>query len=148
MNVAVRFQRSETLAVLVSRTVRGSEKPSSRRLKALNLVEAARCSLRSGRALSRKQNGHLVPDHVIEDLKEVAPSLGFGGYQGLIRAFISNGLSKHLAGREAQRAKNSTIEKSSQRLIAHGVPEQAIEDAVAEMRAVSQVRSWTLHRKR
>lgn len=26
------------------------------------------------------------PDHVIEDLKEVAPSLGFGGYQALIRA--------------------------------------------------------------
>ena len=78
-----------------------------------------------------------LPDHVIEDLKEVAPSLGFGGYQGLIRAFISNGLSKHLAGREAQRAKNSPIEKSSQRLIAHGVPEQAIEDAVAEMRAGS-----------
>ena len=27
-----------------------------------------------------------LPDHVIEDLKEVAPSLGFGGYQALIRA--------------------------------------------------------------
>jgi hypothetical protein len=30
-----------------------------------------------------------LPDHVIEDLKEVAPSLGFGGYQALIRAYIS-----------------------------------------------------------
>jgi hypothetical protein len=101
------------------------------------LVEAARRSLRSGRALNPKQNGHRVPDHVIEDLKEVAPSLGFGGYQALIRAYISNGLSKHLAGREAQRAKNSIIEEFSQRLIAHRVPEQAIEDAVAEMRAGS-----------
>ncbi len=48
-----------------------------------------------------------LPDHVIEDLKEVAPSLGFGGYQALIRAYISNGLRKHLAEREAQRAKDS-----------------------------------------
>ncbi len=43
-----------------------------------------------------------LPDHVIEDLKEVAPSLGFGRYQALIRAYISNGLRKHLAEREAQ----------------------------------------------
>ena len=76
-----------------------------------------------------------LPDHVIEDLKEVAPSLGFGGYQALIRAYISNGLRKHLAEREAQRAKDSTVEEFSQRLIAHGVPEQAIQEAVAEMRA-------------
>ena len=44
-----------------------------------------------------------LPDHVIEDLKEIAPSLGFGGYEALIRAYISNGLRQHLAEREAQR---------------------------------------------
>ena len=82
-----------------------------------------------------------LPDHVIEDLKEVAPSLGFGGYQALIRAYISNGLRKHLAEREAQRAKDSTVEEFSQRLIAHGVPEQAIQEAVAEMRAAT-VKRW------
>lgn len=76
-----------------------------------------------------------LPDHVIDDLKEVAPSLGFGGYQALIRAYISNGLRKHLAEREAQRAKDSTVEEFSQRLIAHGVPEQAIQEAVKEMGA-------------
>ena len=76
-----------------------------------------------------------LPDHVIEDLKEVAPSLGFGGYQALIRAYISNGLRKHLAEREAQLAKDRTVEEFSQRLMAHGVPEQAIQEAVAEMRA-------------
>ncbi len=78
-----------------------------------------------------------LPDHVIEDLKEVATSLGFGGYQALIRAYISNGLRKHLAEMEAQRAKDSTVEEFSRRLMAHGVPEQAIQDAVAEMRAGS-----------
>ena len=45
------FQGIETLGVLSSRTVRDSEYPSSRRLKALKLLEAARRSLRSGRAL-------------------------------------------------------------------------------------------------
>jgi hypothetical protein len=76
-----------------------------------------------------------VPDHVIADLKEVAPSLGFGGYQALIRAYISNGLRKHLAEREAQRTKDSTVEEFSRRLLAHGVPKQAIQEAVAEMKA-------------
>ena len=74
-------------------------------------------------------------DHVIEDLKKVAPSLGFGGYQALVRAYISKGLRKHLTEREAQRAKDSTVEEFSQRLIAHGVLEQAIQEADAEMRA-------------
>jgi Arc/MetJ-type ribon-helix-helix transcriptional regulator len=76
-----------------------------------------------------------LPDHVIEDLKEVAPSLGFGGYQALIRAYISNGLRKHLAEREVQQAKDSTVEEFIYRLRAHGVSEQAIQDAIAEMRS-------------
>ena len=76
-----------------------------------------------------------LPEHVIEDLKEVAPTLGFGGYQALMRAYISNGLRKHLAEREARHASDSTIEEFSRRLLAHGVPEQAIREVVAEMRA-------------
>ncbi len=77
-----------------------------------------------------------LPEHVIDDLKEVAPSLGFGGYQALIRAYISNGLRKHLAEREARQAKESTVEELSQRLIAHGVPEQIIQEVVAEMKSI------------
>ena len=76
-----------------------------------------------------------LPEHVIEDLKEVAPALGFGGYQALIRANISNGLRKHLAERKADRAKDAAVEEFSRRLLAHGVPAQAIQDAAAEMRA-------------
>jgi len=76
-----------------------------------------------------------LPDHVIEDLKEIAPSLGFGGYQALIRAYISNGLRQHLAAREAQRAEDATVAEFSRRLLAHGVPEQAVQEAAAEMRA-------------
>lgn len=76
-----------------------------------------------------------LPEHVIEDLKEVAPTLGFGGYQALIRAYIANGLRTHLAKREAQRAKDSTVEEFSRLLAAKGVSKQAIQQAAAEMSA-------------
>ncbi len=80
-----------------------------------------------------------LPTHLIDDLKEIAPTLGFGGYQALIRAYVSNGLRQHLAQQEAERAakqtRNSTVEELSRRLIAHGVPEQAIQQAVAEMKS-------------
>ena len=33
-----------------------------------------------------------IPHDVIEDLKRVAPLLGFSGYQPLIRAYIGQGL--------------------------------------------------------
>ena len=33
-----------------------------------------------------------IPDDVIEDLKRVAPMLGFSGYQALIKAYIGQGL--------------------------------------------------------
>jgi hypothetical protein len=38
-----------------------------------------------------------VPEDVIEDLKKVAPELGFSGYQPLIRAYVGQGLRKDLA---------------------------------------------------
>lgn len=76
-----------------------------------------------------------LPEHVIDDLKEVAPTLGFGGYQALIRAYISNGLRLHLAEREAKRADSHTVEEFSRHLLAHGVSRQAIQKAAAEMSA-------------
>jgi len=74
-----------------------------------------------------------LPEQVIEDLKEVAPTLGFGGYQALIRAYISNGLRKHLAEREALRVKESAVEEFSEGLRALGVEERVILEAAGEM---------------
>ena len=37
-----------------------------------------------------------IPEDVIEDLKRVAPLLGFSGYQPLIRAYIGQGLRADL----------------------------------------------------
>jgi len=44
-----------------------------------------------------------LPEDVIEELKEVAPAMGFSGYQPLIRAFIGQGLRDELARIEAER---------------------------------------------
>ena len=38
-----------------------------------------------------------MPEDVVEDLKRVAPTLGFAGYQPLIRAYIGKGLRIDLA---------------------------------------------------
>jgi hypothetical protein len=37
-----------------------------------------------------------VPQDVIDDLKEVAPALGFSGYQPLMKAYIGRGLREDL----------------------------------------------------
>jgi len=38
-----------------------------------------------------------IPSDVIEDLKRVAPLVGFSGYQPLIRAYVGQGLRSDLA---------------------------------------------------
>jgi predicted DNA binding CopG/RHH family protein len=37
-----------------------------------------------------------IPEDVVEDLKRIAPVLGFSGYQPLIRAYIGQGLRADL----------------------------------------------------
>jgi hypothetical protein len=37
-----------------------------------------------------------MPQDVVEDLKRVAPRLGFSGYQPLIRAYVGKGLRADL----------------------------------------------------
>jgi len=36
------------------------------------------------------------PDDVIDDLKRIAPLLGFSGYQPLIRAYVGQGMRKDI----------------------------------------------------
>jgi hypothetical protein len=78
-----------------------------------------------------------LPNNIIEDLSEVTPPLGIGGYQAAIDAYNSNGRRKHLSEREAQGGEDSAIEEFSQRLTVLGVPGQAIQNAVADVRAGS-----------
>jgi hypothetical protein len=69
-----------------------------------------------------------IPNDVIEDLKRVAPMLGFSGYQALIKAYIGQGLRTDLERLE------SSIEVSAliKSLRKKGVKEEIISSAMAE----------------
>jgi hypothetical protein len=68
-----------------------------------------------------------MPEDVIEDLKDVAPALGFSGYQPLIRAYIGQGLRKDLAKME-----NSQLQALTQSLRRHGMNDHAISEIMVE----------------
>ncbi|MDR3670133.1 MAG: hypothetical protein P4L36_04775 [Holophaga sp.] len=71
-----------------------------------------------------------MPEDVIEDLKAIAPALGFSGYQPLIRAYIGQGLRKDLA-----RTENDQVQRVLDSLRRHGVDDQVIAEAMAEIKA-------------
>jgi hypothetical protein len=68
-----------------------------------------------------------VPEDVIDELKEIAPSLGFSGYQPLIRAYIGQGLRKDQA-----RIENSQVQILTESLRRHGIDDGVISAAIAE----------------
>jgi hypothetical protein len=68
-----------------------------------------------------------VPEDVIDDLKRVAPALGFSGYQPLIRAYVGQGLRKDLV-----RLSQSSTEALAKSLRRRGVADHVIEEALAE----------------
>lgn len=69
-----------------------------------------------------------IPEDVLEDLKRVAPILGFSGYQPLIRAYIGQGLRADLARLNEKPEINSLIES----LRKQGVGDDVIAAAMAE----------------
>ncbi|MHB1022418.1 MAG: hypothetical protein ACYC46_04125 [Acidobacteriaceae bacterium] len=70
-----------------------------------------------------------MPEDVIEDLKEIAPALGFSGYQPLIRAYIGQGLRKDQANLE-----NSQMQALTESLRKQGIADQVISTAIAEVK--------------
>lgn len=74
-----------------------------------------------------------MPDDVIDDLKRVAPLLGFSGYQALIKAYIGQGLRSDLERFEGGSELNAFIES----LRKQGVKEEIILSAVAEVQTHS-----------
>jgi len=71
-----------------------------------------------------------MPEDVIDDLKRVAPTLGFSGYQPLIRTYVGQGLRKDLA--RLERGSTDALAESLRR---RGVEERVIEEALAEARS-------------
>jgi hypothetical protein len=73
-----------------------------------------------------------LPDDVIDDLKRIAPMLGFAGYQPLIRTYIGKGLRTDLIKLEEEKNQFTNFVDSLRR---HGVSDEIIAEAVAEIAA-------------
>ena len=69
-----------------------------------------------------------MPEDVVEDLKRIAPVLGFSGYQPLIRAYVGQGLRQDL-----DRLENDAVVALISGLKKRGVSESVIEEALAEV---------------
>jgi hypothetical protein len=68
-----------------------------------------------------------MPEDVIDDLKEIALSLGFAGYQPLMRSYIGQGLRKDLS-----RLEGSQVEALTASLRKQGVADEKISLAIAD----------------
>ena len=69
-----------------------------------------------------------MPEDIVDDLKEIAPSLGFSGYQPLIRASVGQGLREAL-----EKMGNDKLFSLVASLKRHGVNESLIKEALAEV---------------
>ena len=69
-----------------------------------------------------------IPNDVIEDLKRIAPMLGFSGYQALIKAYIGQGLRADLERLESSVEVSALIKSLRKK----GVKEEIISSAMAE----------------
>lgn len=69
-----------------------------------------------------------IPEDVVQDLKSIAPALGFSGYQPLIRAYIGQGLRQDL-----KKLESSNLKRFVDSLKKHGVKDTVISEAMAEI---------------
>ena len=75
-----------------------------------------------------------IPEDVLEDLKRIAPMLGFAGYQALIKAYIGQGLRADLERLEGGIEISALIESLRKK----GVKEDVITSAIAEAQNSTQ----------
>jgi hypothetical protein len=78
-----------------------------------------------------------IPEDVVEDLKRIAPMLGFSGYQALIKAYIGQGLRADLERLEGGLEISNLIES----LRKNGVKDDVIQSAIADARGSYRVSS-------
>ncbi len=68
-----------------------------------------------------------IPEDVIGDLKDIAPALGYSGYQPLIRAYIGRGLRKDL-----EKLDRSPGQALAESLRKRGMSDSVIAEVIAE----------------
>lgn len=69
-----------------------------------------------------------MPEDVVDDLKRIAPLLGFSGYQPLIRAYVGQGLRADLERFDS----NLEVADLLDSLRNQGVDEEVISNAIAD----------------
>lgn len=69
-----------------------------------------------------------IPEDVVEDLKRVAPLLGFSGYQPLIRAYIGQGLRVDL-----ERFESEAVTALVASLKRRGISDAVLDEALSEV---------------
>ncbi len=69
-----------------------------------------------------------MPEDVVEDLKRIAPMLGFSDYQPLIRAYIGQELRADL-----ERLENNTVTALIASLKRRGVSDDVLHEALTEV---------------
>ena len=69
-----------------------------------------------------------IPVDVVEDMKRVAPQLGFSGYQALLKAYVGQGLRKDM-----EKLDNNNVTALINSLKKHGVSENIINEALADV---------------
>jgi hypothetical protein len=67
-----------------------------------------------------------IPIDIVDDLKRIAPTLGFSGYQALLKAYVGQGLRKDL-----EKLDNNNIAALVASLKKQGVNEDIINEALA-----------------
>jgi len=72
-----------------------------------------------------------MPEDVVDDLKSVAPRLGFSGYQPLLRAYVGQGLRRDLERLGGDVELSELIDS----LARHGVDEGVIAEALADVKS-------------
>ncbi len=78
-----------------------------------------------------------MPEDVVADLKRVAPRLGFGGYQPLMRAYVDQGLRVDLERLEGELRIADLIES----LRRQGIDEKVLSAALTQARVEGGVES-------
>ncbi len=68
-----------------------------------------------------------MPVDVVEDLKRIAPVLGFTGYQALLKTYVGQGLRRDL-----EHLDNDTVSALVSSLKRHGVSDALIAEALNE----------------
>lgn len=69
-----------------------------------------------------------MPVDVVDDMKNIAPLLGFSGYQALLKAYVGQGLRKDL-----EKLDNDTVTALVSSLKKHGVSENIINTALSDV---------------